>query len=265
MSTSVDDVFDDATKSGSFKIYLSYAVSDIRLLAPDVLNRAVKLLSEQTDYSQIEDRKLPTVQFGDDNYKTVMMCNKLDGLFHSIDDEPAVICTDGSRLWYKHGKLHRDELPAFIERNTLYTDDNDDELTAEWYLDGVLHRNRDLPAVIKHRLLNLGGNRQDRYWKLEYWLHGRKHRGDNKPAVQTSHGLSEWWICGAKIKTNDTNPILSREIDDIANEYFARKYPNLVREHHDRDIGGWWSFSTGQVAIILVVGVIGVYAFSSCK
>lgn len=40
----------------------------------------------------------------------------LKGQFHSIDDFPARIESDGSKYWYKNNKLHRDNsLPAVIE------------------------------------------------------------------------------------------------------------------------------------------------------
>ena len=43
-----------------------------------------------------------------------------DGEFitHLFDDEPALIYNDGTKFWYKDGKLHRDNnLPAVIRSN----------------------------------------------------------------------------------------------------------------------------------------------------
>jgi len=39
-------------------------------------------------------------------------------ILHSFDDEPAIICNDGTKFWFKNGKKHRDNnLPAVIRYN----------------------------------------------------------------------------------------------------------------------------------------------------
>ena len=46
-----------------------------------------------------------------------------DGDYHSYNDEPAVIFSNGNKEWYKNGKLHRDgDKPAaiFINGETVY-------------------------------------------------------------------------------------------------------------------------------------------------
>ena len=40
-----------------------------------------------------------------------------NGRPHSFSDKPAIIYSDGTREWYKHGKLHRDFDPAIIHAN----------------------------------------------------------------------------------------------------------------------------------------------------
>ena len=35
-----------------------------------------------------------------------------NGLYHSFNDEPAIVYIDGMREWWKHGKLHRENGPA---------------------------------------------------------------------------------------------------------------------------------------------------------
>jgi hypothetical protein len=50
-----------------------------------------------------------------------------EGKLHRDGDKPAVIFSDGSRWWYKEGKLHRDK-PACIDRNG----------SKYWYKDGKL-------------------------------------------------------------------------------------------------------------------------------
>ncbi len=37
------------------------------------------------------------------------------GRLHNEADMPACVALDGSRAWFKHGKCHRDEGPAFMD------------------------------------------------------------------------------------------------------------------------------------------------------
>lgn len=41
----------------------------------------------------------------------------IDKQLHSIDDQPAVVYADGTRWWYRDGKIHRDNGPAIIHAN----------------------------------------------------------------------------------------------------------------------------------------------------
>ena len=50
----------------------------------------------------------------------------------------------------------------------------------EYYKNGVLHRDGDLPAVISAR------------GDLEYWKNGRRHR-DNGPAIIRKDGVCSWY------------------------------------------------------------------------
>ena len=50
----------------------------------------------------------------------------------------------------------------------------------EYYKNGVLHRDGDLPAVISAR------------GDLEYWKNGKRHR-DNGPAVIRKTGVCSWY------------------------------------------------------------------------
>ena len=61
----------------------------------------------------------------------------VNGLAHRDDGEPATTFTDGTQMWYQHGKFHREDGPAVI-----YADG-----TQMWYQQDQLHR-EDGPAVI---------------------------------------------------------------------------------------------------------------------
>ncbi len=57
----------------------------------------------------------------------------------------------------------------------------------EWYLDGQLHREGDLPAVIT----SLGD--------CEWWVHGKRHREGGYPAVLRHDGYMECWENGVRV------------------------------------------------------------------
>lgn len=62
------------------------------------------------------------------------------GDIHNVNDEPAVIYSNGTKMWCKNGELHRDnDLPAIIESDG----------TKMWYKNGKLHRDNE-PAIILH-------------------------------------------------------------------------------------------------------------------
>lgn len=61
------------------------------------------------------------------------------GKTHRDNDLPAVMYTEGTQKWFKHGMPHRDnDLPA-----AMYADG-----TLQWYSHGELHREGDQPAEI---------------------------------------------------------------------------------------------------------------------
>lgn len=74
-----------------------------------------------------------------------------EGLLH-CESGPAVEYDDGSKTWYVHGKIHREDGPAVINRSGKY-----------WHINGLQHR-EDGPAV--------------KYWngQQEWWYRGRPVR-----------------------------------------------------------------------------------------
>ncbi len=61
------------------------------------------------------------------------------GKRHRDNDQPAVICANGSQEWRQHGYLHRDnDQPAIIYAG----------ISQLWYRHGERHRDNGLPAVI---------------------------------------------------------------------------------------------------------------------
>src|SRR5690348_10093719 len=73
-----------------------------------------------------------------DRYGTQRYYNS-DNQLHRDNDQPAIICADGSKCWYKNGQLHKDnDLPAII---SAYGE-------KWWYKNGQHHRDNDQPAAI---------------------------------------------------------------------------------------------------------------------
>jgi hypothetical protein len=99
-----------------------------------------------------------------------------NGELHSHNDEPAFIKRDhGSKVWYNHGKIHRDgDKPAYISPDGIKM----------WFKDGKKHRDEDRPAYI--------GKDGEKEW----WQHGSWHRDGDKPAMVFADGEQRWYKNG---------------------------------------------------------------------
>jgi hypothetical protein len=179
--------------------------------------KCIKKLTKEEMLDLVNDGEIKTI---DGNTFTIV--NKQ---FHSQNDKPAVITSDGSKYWFKHSLLHRDaDLPAII----LMSDDI--ICTQKWFKNGLLHRDADKPAVMKkdpkgyhcgnsdwcsHTECCCRGSNNvlpehshwremdkfkrqwyektdkwDRYWYID----GIEKRNNDKPSTVCSNGLCEWRI-----------------------------------------------------------------------
>jgi len=87
---------------------------------------------------------------------------------------------DGTQEWYRNGQLHGEgDLPAIVWANG----------DRVWYRNGLRHREGDLPALI-------GGN-GDQVWSRNGQLH-RKGEGD-PPAVVCADGTQQWYLNGVRV------------------------------------------------------------------
>ena len=114
------------------------------------------------------------------------------------EDGPAVICEDGGKFWYRHGKLHREDGPA-KERS---------DGSKEWYLSGWPHR-EDGPAIDHFN----GGK--------EWFVNGERHRVDG-PALIYEDGTKEWWLNHKRYKKEEWFELLTEEqkVKALYSEYF---------------------------------------------
>ncbi len=77
-----------------------------------------------------------------------------DGKVHRDDDLPAVICyIENYQVWYQNGVLHRNDgtLPAIIRTDYRAWFGHGKLFREEWYKNGELHHDGDLPALINAR------------------------------------------------------------------------------------------------------------------
>lgn len=103
-----------------------------------------------------------------------------------------IIQSNGTKKWYKNGKLHREGGPAI------------EHLDGEnhWYINGKLHR-MDGPACNYH---------DNKQWRKD----GHLHREDG-PAIEWLNGHKEWWLNGKILDRNSIN-----------NSILIKRYPALI-------------------------------------
>ena len=94
----------------------------------------------------------------------------VDRLLESIGDEPAVIYPDGSKFWYRAGKLHRDgDKPAVVYPNGVQ----------EWWQNHQRHRDGK-PAVI---FPDSAAIVHEYRGVKQHWLNGKLDHEEFPPAV----------------------------------------------------------------------------------
>jgi hypothetical protein len=108
----------------------------------------------------------------------------------------------GVQYWFKNNKLHRNnDLPAVIRYN------NKEQY---WYQNGLQHRDNDLPAIIfnnGHQVWYKDGliHRENDLPAIicengdrEWYKNGKKHRDFDLPAVIQANGHRVWYINGQR-------------------------------------------------------------------
>ena len=129
-----------------------------------------------------------------------------NGLLHSFDGQPALVVNGRHQEWYKDGKLHReDDLPAIM--NPYYQ---------EWWINGKRHRDGNRPAIIdsdiqewwKNGFLHREGdlpdfiNGNNRNNIRQWYNDGNLHRENDLPAIISQY-YQEWWINGRHHRGGD--------------------------------------------------------------
>ena len=116
---------------------------------------------------------------------------------HRGGDLPAIIFDDGVRLWYRHGMLHRDrDLPAVINATMV-----GDIRGPEWdFLTLVPHYQHGTQAWYQNNLLHRDSDDQpaviDADGSRQWYYMGDLHRDSDQPAVITANGSRMWYFRG---------------------------------------------------------------------
>jgi len=86
-------------------------------------------------------------------------------IYHSFDDEPALIYKDGTKFWYKDGKLHRDNqnpaviYPVGVYPDSVYPDDSYYEFFKNderyWFINDTEYRYNELKEKFKNNIIKL--------------------------------------------------------------------------------------------------------------
>lgn len=142
----------------------------------------------------------------------------------------------GRQIWYRNGKIHRDNGPAITYpdgmREEWYHDgllhrldgpaaSYDEQGIYIWYLNGIIHRH-DGPAVI-----NRDGTQ-------EWFQNGSRHRLDG-PAWYTE-AKSKWFLHGEEqpiVEFRKNTIMVSAIIEDI--DFDLSRYPSAQRIYEKKD------------------------------
>lgn len=148
-------------------------------------------------------------------------------ILNSENDEPSLILPNGTKIWHKNDKKHRETkdekgfiLPAVITfdgtkiwyNNDLFFRDNDlpsiewADGTKEWYHGKVLHRvtknskGNTLPAVIY-----MSG-------EMQWYKNGKLHRDEDLPSIIDEKGNMVWYKNGKIHREDEYGKLLPAKI-----------------------------------------------------
>lgn len=121
------------------------------------------------------------------------------GVYHSINDKPAIVKPNGDAFWYYKGNLHRENGPALLKVNGNYV----------WYKHGIRHRDDGIAYhnqnsdryYYEGRLHNTKGPAIISSVMKEWFSYGKRHREDG-PAIEQKNGNNSWYWHDIKLRVN---------------------------------------------------------------
>ena len=99
------------------------------------------------------------------------------------------IVDDTVILWFQEKNIKLNLLKEYKKSNTLQ----------QWYQNGQLHRDDDLPAIV-----NANGSNQ-------WYQNGKLHRDNDLPAIVWENGSKEWFRHGRRYRKNDLPVIMNED------------------------------------------------------
>lgn len=123
----------------------------------------------------------PTFKKEKNKFKTL-----LNEKLHSFDDNPSFIdFTRNEKKWHFEDRLHRDnDLPAVVKH--WKQNYNTEIYEKSWYKNGKAHRDRDKPAqILIEKTFFTNGNLRSFELTKKWFRDGKYHRDTNKPSLIT--------------------------------------------------------------------------------
>ncbi len=157
-----------------------------------------------------------------------------DGKLHRDNDLPAIVYHTGRNVWYKNGKLHRDnDLPAV----------NFADGYKEWYKNGFIHRETlDENGVLNPAIININDEKfyylNDEEIDIEQWkkenIKAEKIVTDDECEI-SSNGTKRWYKDGKLHRDNDLPAIVYHTGSKLwyKNGFRHRENDSPVVEYND--------------------------------
>lgn len=161
------------------KTYTGFKNELFELVAGNPATQPKPVHSDETKKKDMDDLKRHTANvtgrtgdsIGAGHAKAAAAIRAKHGMTEAMLSEPTVVSPNGTKKWYKNGKLDRDgDKPAIEFANG----------SKHYYKDGKRHREGDKPAIEK-----ADGSKH-------YYKNGELHRDGDKPAEENADG-SKWW------------------------------------------------------------------------
>lgn len=113
-------------------------------------------------------------------------------------------CDNGSTIWKKNGKRHKDNGPAVKYLDGSY----------EWYQKGRLHRENGPAVVIPFEL-------------SEWYINGKRHREEGPASIRLSvyesKEIQEWWFNGKQYDVNNPKELHALVLKEQLDNEIAQK------------------------------------------
>lgn len=177
---------------------------------------------EMRDARSERRREAARIVYGDERTEWYGTAEWLDpeGRRHRDGDEPAVVMSSGTKMWYQHGKLHRADGRPAIEWSTG---------CKWWYAHGKRHREGGLHAI--------EWASGDKWW----YTHDKLHRDHGLPAIESADGGKQWYVDGDLRDETDVSCSCRLDVckEDVPEEEYHKVYITIIGYTETVDAKVW--------------------------